>query len=68
MLNVISNLKPQALTESKDVAPYICGVVMADGPLFPGQTWRGQLDVDDDVCHDPVYSVVSMLSESCLYT
>ncbi|CAM9774326.1 unnamed protein product [Ectocarpus fasciculatus] len=49
------------LAASEDVAPYICGAVVAEGPVFPGQTWRGQLDVNRDICPDPVYSVVSML-------
>lgn len=53
----------QELAASEDVAPYICGAVVAEGPVFPGQTWRGQLDVNRDICPDPVYSVVSMLSE-----
>lgn len=40
-----------------------CGVVVADGPLLPGKTWRGTLEVDTDICKDPVYSVVGMLGE-----
>lgn len=53
----------QELAASDGVAPYICGAVVAEGPLSPGETWRGQLDVDDDICPDAVYSVVSMLSK-----
>ncbi|CAM9326079.1 unnamed protein product [Ectocarpus sp. 8 AP-2014] len=49
------------LSESSDVAPYICGAVVAEGPVFPGETWRGQLDVDPYICPNPVYSVVTML-------
>eukprot|EP00752_Nemacystus_decipiens_P012941 g11454.t1 len=48
------------LAETEEVAPYICGAVVADGPVFPGETWRGTMTVDDD-CHNPQYSVVSML-------
>lgn len=47
------------------MAPFICGAVVADGPLFPGETWRGTMMVDESVCPDAVYSAVTMLSE-CL--
>ncbi|CBJ48908.1 conserved unknown protein [Ectocarpus siliculosus] len=50
------------LVASADVAPYICGSVAGDAPVFPGETWRGTLTIDESVCPDPVYSVVSMLS------
>lgn len=49
------------LLESYDVAPYICGSVVADGPLFPGETWRGTMKVDESICPNAVYSVVTML-------
>ena len=45
------------------VAPFICGAAVAEGPVAPGGTWRGTLMVDDSVCPDPVYSVVTMLGE-----
>lgn len=37
---------------------------MGEGPLFPGDTWRGVMMVDESICPDAQYSVVSMLSES----
>lgn len=58
-------LSRQELAASPDVAPYICGAVVADGPVFPGETWRGTLEVDEHVCPNAKYSVVTMLSE-CL--
>ncbi|CAM9937812.1 unnamed protein product [Ectocarpus sp. 12 AP-2014] len=45
----------------EDVAPFICGAVVAEGPLFPGETWSGEIVVDPHTCPDPVYSAVSML-------
>ena len=58
------NLFLQALAASADVAPYICGAAVSDAPLFPGETWRGTMEVDESVCgDDAVFSVVSMLSE-----
>ena len=54
----------QVLIESDDVAPYICGVAVDEAPLFPLQTTRLSLTVDDEICgDDPKFSVVSMLSE-----
>lgn len=53
----------QELAASEEVAPYICGVAVADGPVFPGNTWRGTMMVDEYLCPNPQYSVVSMLSE-----
>lgn len=55
----------QELAAAESVAPFICGAAVAEGPLFPGETWRGTLMVDEDICPDAIYSVVSMLSE-CL--
>eukprot|EP00903_Cladosiphon_okamuranus_P016817 g15509.t1 len=49
------------LAASEGVAPYICGAVVADGPLFPGETWRGSMMVDEIICPDAVYSAVTML-------
>ncbi|CAN0242339.1 unnamed protein product [Ascophyllum nodosum] len=50
------------LIESDDVAPYICGVAVDEAPLFPLQTTRLSLTVDDEICgDDPKFSVVSML-------
>lgn len=47
------------------VAPFICGAVVADGPLFPGETFRGTMHVDTDICKEgAVFSIVAMLSES----
>lgn len=66
---MIRHVPCSALSPSQDlaadpaVAPYICGAVAADGPVAPGGTWRGTLMVDDAVCPDPVYSVVTMLGE-----
>lgn len=55
----------QALAASDDVSPYVCGAALADGLLFPGETWRGYMDVDTDLCYEGiVFSVVTMLSES----
>lgn len=54
----------QALAADPSVAPFICGAAVSDAPLFPGETWRGALEVDEAVCGgDAVISVVSMLSE-----
>ncbi|CAN0528784.1 unnamed protein product, partial [Ectocarpus sp. 12 AP-2014] len=50
------------LVASADVAPCACGSVAGDAPVFPGETWRGTLSIDESVGPDPVYSVVSMLS------
>ncbi|CAN0242278.1 unnamed protein product [Ascophyllum nodosum] len=51
-----------ALIESDDVAPYICGVAVDEAPLFPLQTTRLSLTVDDEICGDNAkFSVVSML-------
>lgn len=47
----------------ESVARYICGAAVAEGPVFPGETWRGNMMVDESVCPDAVYSVVSMLSK-----
>lgn len=58
-----SVLSRQELAASRAVAPYICGAVVADGPLFPGETWRGTMEVDEHICPNAQYSVVSMLSE-----
>ena len=55
---------------SADVAPYICGAAVGEAPLFPGETWRGVMEVDRDICGDnAVFSTVSMLSEFefCFY-
>ncbi|CAN0195134.1 unnamed protein product [Scytosiphon promiscuus] len=49
------------LAAAESVAPFICGAAVAEGPLFPGETWRGTMTVDEDICPDAVYSVVSML-------
>ncbi|CAM9611996.1 unnamed protein product [Ectocarpus sp. 8 AP-2014] len=49
------------LLASEDVEPYICGGVMGEAPLFPGDTWRGVMTVDESICPDAQYSVVSML-------
>eukprot|EP00903_Cladosiphon_okamuranus_P016239 g14981.t1 len=49
------------LAESEAVAPYVCGAVVADGPVFPGETWRGTMEVDEELCPDAQYSVVTML-------
>ncbi|CAM9660357.1 unnamed protein product [Ectocarpus sp. 12 AP-2014] len=49
------------LAASDGVAPFICGAVAGEGPVLPGETWRGTLTIDESVCPDPVYSVVSML-------
>lgn len=47
-----------------EVAPFICGAAVGDAPLFPGETTRLTLEVDEDVCDDSaVFSLVSMLSE-----
>lgn len=54
----------QALAGSADVAPFICGAVVGDAVLPSGGTWRGTLEVDETICPDPVYSVVTMLGES----
>ena len=51
------------LAASESVAPYICGAAVAEAPVFPGETWSGTLMVDESVCPDAVYSVVTMLSE-----
>ncbi|CAN0559018.1 unnamed protein product, partial [Ectocarpus sp. 12 AP-2014] len=51
----------QELAASDGVAPFICGAVAGEGPVLPGETWRGTLTIDESVCPDPVYSVVSML-------
>ena len=46
------------------MAPYICGTAAGEAPLFPGETWRGVMEVDRDICgDDAVFSTVSMLSE-----
>lgn len=48
-----------------EVSPFICGAAVGDGPLFPGDTTRLTLAVDEDICDDSaVFSLVSMLSES----
>lgn len=57
------DLSWQELAAMDDVAPYICGAVVADGPVFPGATWRGSMTVDETICPNAQYSVVSMLSE-----
>ena len=62
-VTVVVLLVPQELAASESVAPYICGAAVADAPLFPGETWRATLTVDESVCPDAVYSVVTMLSE-----
>ncbi|CAM9484133.1 unnamed protein product [Ectocarpus sp. 12 AP-2014] len=49
------------LLASEDVEPYICGGVMGEAPLFPGDTWRGIMTVDESICPGAQYSVVSML-------
>ena len=55
---------PQELVESDDVAPYICGVAVGEAPLFPLETTRLSLTVDDEICGDNAkFSLVSMLSE-----
>lgn len=55
----------QALAATANVAPYICGAAVSEGPLFPGETWRATFDVDTSICgDDAVFSVVTMLSES----
>lgn len=54
----------QELAADPSVAPFICGAAFSDAPLFPGETWRGALEVDEAVCgDDAVISVVTMLSE-----
>lgn len=53
----------QELAGMDSVAPFICGAAVAEGPVAPGGTWRGTLMVDDSICPDPVYSVVTMLGE-----
>jgi len=54
----------QELAASDDVAPYICGAVVGDAPLFPGETTRLTLTVDEDICDDrAVFTLVGMLSE-----
>lgn len=64
MSSCISAVLQEALDDPK-VAPYICGYFVNDGPLFPGETSRGIMKVDTEVCGDrPVFSMVSMLSES----
>ncbi|CAM9515337.1 unnamed protein product, partial [Laminaria digitata] len=51
-----------ALAASADVAPYICGAAVGDAPVFPGDTWRGVMEVDTTICgDDAVFSTVSML-------
>lgn len=46
------------------MAPFICGAVVADGVLFGGETWRGYMEVDTDICYGgAVFSLVSMLGE-----
>ncbi|CAN0081199.1 unnamed protein product [Ascophyllum nodosum] len=50
------------LVESDDVAPYICGVAVGEAPLFPLETTRLSLTVDDEICGDNAkFSLVSML-------
>lgn len=53
----------QELAALESVAPFICGAVAGDAPLFPGETFRGTLEVDEEACPDAVYSAVTMLSE-----
>lgn len=53
----------QELAADPSVAPFICGAAVAEGPVGPGETWRGTLMVDETICPYPVYSVVSMLGE-----
>ncbi len=53
----------QELAGMESVAPYVCGATVAEGPVFPGETWRGTMMVDESVCPNAVYSVVSMLSK-----
>lgn len=54
----------QALAGEANVAPFVCGAVASDVPLFGGETWRGEMEVDLDACGDnPVFSMVGMLSE-----
>lgn len=53
-----------------EVSPFICGAAVGDSPLFPGETTRITLAVDEDICEDgAVFSLVGMLSELglCLY-
>ncbi|CAM9317205.1 unnamed protein product [Ascophyllum nodosum] len=50
------------LAGSDDVAPFICGAAVGEAPLFPGETTRLSLMVDDEVCGDNAkFSLVSML-------
>eukprot|EP00903_Cladosiphon_okamuranus_P016262 g14998.t1 len=56
-----SRKKGEELAESEAVAPFICGAVMAEGPVSPGEAWRGTMEVDTYICPNPQYSVVSML-------
>lgn len=53
----------QKLANDPSVLEKLCGAVVADGPVFPGETWRGTMEVDTDICKEPVYSMVGMLSE-----
>lgn len=51
-----------ALAASPEVAPFICGAVAGEAPVFPGETWRGTMEVDTTVCgEDAVFSTVTML-------
>ncbi|CAN0352006.1 unnamed protein product [Pylaiella littoralis] len=50
-----------ALGASDEVFPFICGGVLSDVPVFPGETWRGFMMVDETICPDAVFSAVSML-------
>lgn len=52
------------LGDEDDVAPFICGAVIADDVLMSGDTWRGTMGVDLDVCGDDArFSMVAMLGE-----
>lgn len=52
----------QELAASESVAPFVCGAAVAEASLLPGETWRGLLEVDTDICgNDGVLTVLGML-------
>lgn len=57
----------QEFGNSDDILPFLCGAVIADGPLAPGETWRGTMTVDEEICPDPVYTSYAMLGEYSTY-
>ena len=65
MLPALSPWLPQNLGEMNDIAPFVCGAVVGDTMLLPGETTRLILTVDEEFC-DPdniVFSLGSMLGE-----